>query len=301
MTIFNYGSINIDHIYRVPHLVAAGETLASSDYQTVLGGKGANQSIALAKAGANVIHIGRYHTQDQWVADTLAAAEVNTSSLQTTNIPTGHAIIQVDNKAENSIILFKGANHSFQANELTALLKNARPHDWLLLQNECSCIAEIIDLAIDKQLRIAFNPAPMTDAVKALPLDKLDLLIVNKIEAAQLLDWDSLNPEQEALVSALQTKFPDTTIVLTLGSSGALWIEQANVIYVPAFQVDAIDTTAAGDTFIGYLLASLEQKQTPQQALSAACKASALCVQTLGASISIPDATTVAQFTTETT
>ena len=291
MQIFNYGSINIDHIYRVPHLVQPGETLASHDYQQVLGGKGANQSIALAKAGANICHIGRYHSADEVLVQSMTDAGVNTSLLETVSTPSGHAIIQVDDQAENSIILFAGANHSFQATELEGLLQTAQPGDWLLLQNECSCTAEMINAAVEKDLKVAFNPAPMDADIRQLPLDKLSVLFVNQVETLQLLETDiteSLDTQQ--LAEQLQEYLPETEVVITLGAKGACHAYQGQTQFAAAWPVDAIDTTGAGDTFIGYYLQAVSQGETVAQALQCGCAASALCVQKAGASSSIPTA-----------
>lgn len=297
MQIYNYGSINIDHIYRVPHLVQPGETLASHDYQQVLGGKGANQSIALAKAGANVRHIGRYHANDAALLDNMRSAGVDTSLLQTTDTPSGHAIIQVDDSAENAIVLYAGANHSFQADELAGLLESATPGDWLLLQNECSCTAEMIDAAVAAGLKVAFNPAPMTDAIAQLPLEKLSVLFVNQIETLQLLQADITQPpDTKELAAQLQQMLPDTEVVITLGAKGACHVYRGQTHYADAWQVDAVDTTGAGDTFIGYYLQSIAQGKNINAALQQGCAASALCVQQMGASSSIPTATAVNEF-----
>ena len=284
--IFSYGSINVDHIYQMPHLVTPGETLASTDYRQVLGGKGANQSIAAALAGVPVMHIGRYGKADGWVAAQLQDAGVDCSRVTAVDMPSGHAIIQVDVHAENSIILFAGANHSFRADELGALLDGAVTGDWLLLQNECSCTAEMISAAAAKGMQVAFNPSPMDDSVRTLPLHDLSLLVVNEIEAQQLLDCDWQSQDQ--LVAALRSRLPTTRVVVTFGSKGALWIDTETVIYVPALQVEAVDTTAAGDTFLGYFLAGLCQQNNPKTALEMGCKASSLAVQRVGASVSIP-------------
>lgn len=284
--IFSYGSINVDHIYQMPHLVAPGETLASTDYCQVLGGKGANQSIAAAQAGVPVLHIGRYGKTDSWVTTQLQDAGVDCSGVTAVDTPSGHAIIQVDAQAENSIILFAGANHSFRADELDALLDGAVSGDWLLLQNECSCTAEMISIAATKGLQVAFNPSPMDDSVRALPLHDLSLLVVNEIEAQQLLDCDWQSQDQ--LVAALRERLPTTKTVVTFGSKGALWVDTETVIFVPALKVEAVDTTAAGDTFLGYLLAALCQQSSPKTALEMGCKASSLAVQKVGASVSIP-------------
>lgn len=297
MPIYNYGSINIDHVYRVPHLVLPGETLSSSHYQQVLGGKGANQSIALARAGSEVLHIGRYNAANQALVKVLLEAGVSNQYLQTVAEPSGHAIIQVDDQGENSIILYAGANHSFTPADLAQSLQAAQAGDWLLLQNECSCTQEMIKLAAERGLKIAFNPAPMNTAVKDLPLDKLSLLFVNQVEVCQLLDlpFEPLTSLDD-LVVLLQQRWPNTLVVITLGSKGAASIYQGQLEFVPAVPVQAVDTTGAGDTFTGYFLHAWMQGQSLRAALERASKASALCVQCVGASASIPLAAEVDAF-----
>lgn len=297
MPIYNYGSINIDHVYQVPHLVLPGETLSSHHYQRILGGKGANQSIALVRAGSEVCHIGRYNLADQALVKTLIDAGISAQHLETVNEPSGHAIIQVDDQGENSIILYAGANHSFKASDLAKSLQATKAGDWLLLQNECSCTKEMIDLAAAQGLKIAFNPAPMDAAVKDLPLDKLSLLFVNQVEVCQLLDLPVAPlPSLESLAALLGARWPTTLVVITLGSKGAASVYQGQLEFVPAVPVQAVDTTGAGDTFTGYFLHAWMQGLSLRAALEHAGKASALCVQRVGASSSIPYAAEVDAF-----
>ena len=169
MKVYNYGSINIDHIYRVTDFVRPGETLASSKYHRMLGGKGANQSIALVKAGATVEHIGRISSADTWISEKLLKYGIGSEHIQHVDEPTGHAIIQVSDAGENAIILFGGANQSHSQDDLVETFSHAETGDWLLLQNECNLTAKVLQLAKDKGMIVAFNPAPMTDAVKEMP------------------------------------------------------------------------------------------------------------------------------------
>ncbi|MGB1237844.1 MAG: ribokinase [Pseudomonadales bacterium] len=293
MKIYSYGSINIDHIYQVPHLVQPGETLASTAYSQVLGGKGANQSIALAKAGADVSHIGRVNRGDAWAVEALREAGVDCSLVETVSAPSGHAIIQVDAAAENSIVLFAGANHSFTAADIETQLGSASAGDWLLLQNECSYTAEAVEIAVAKGMKVAFNPSPMLQDTSAFALSKISLLVVNQVEIAQLLGEEDLSETQ--IVEAVRAKLPGQDVVVTLGADGAMWIDDTSLTRVPAYKVEVVDTTAAGDTFLGYLLAAITRADSREQALAAGCKASSLAVQQLGASSSIPLAAQVAQ------
>ncbi|WP_022953051.1 ribokinase [Leucothrix mucor] len=289
MKVFNFGSINIDHIYRVNHFAKPGETLASDNYQMMLGGKGANQSIALARAKVLVQHIGRISFHDEWICRKLQKDGVGVYCLQHVDEPTGHAIIQVSDEGENSILLFGGANKGFTESNLAEYLSNSRPGDWLLMQNECTHTADALRLAKQHKMITALNPAPMTDEIKALPLDLVDYLIVNEIEAEQLADTEGLTRDQpEALLKHLHQHYPKMKLVLTLGSRGVMYKDATQMVFVPAQKVEVVDTTAAGDTFIGYFIQQIITGHDVKTALEVATQASAITVQSLGASASIP-------------
>ncbi|MAY69893.1 MAG: ribokinase [Halomonas sp.] len=285
--LYNYGSINLDHVYRVPHLVRPGETLASHEHRVGLGGKGANQSLALAKAGGQVAHWGSLNAQDGWARQQLADAGVDVNGIAEVAAPSGHAIIQVDDGAENAILLFPGANHHHSADDLSRLMQGTQAGDWLLLQNECSALADAIRLGHDKGLNIAFNPAPMSDAVQDLPLDQCDLLFVNRGEAAWLAGVAE-DTDADALLTALSERLPSTQLVLTLGAEGAWHQHDGQRQFQAASRVEAVDTTAAGDTFIGYYLAAMQEHRTVADCLALASTAAALGVQRQGAAASIP-------------
>lgn len=309
VTIHNLGSINIDHVYRVPHLVRPGETLSSRALETVLGGKGANQSVAAARAGAAVRHIGRLGEADTWARDILSEAGVDVSGIELIDGASGHAIIQVDDGGENAIVLHGGANLGFDAETVAAALAPAVAGDWLLLQNETSGIADAFAFAIERGLRIAFNPAPMRADVAELPLEQCDTLILNETEAAMLAgvaggddaadgaDNDGAI-EEAAIERELVARYPDVRIVLTLGAAGARLLQGGTRLSVEAPRVEAVDTTGAGDTFVGYLLAALVDDQDAEAALRRACAAGALSVMRAGATPSIPTAAAVDEFLT---
>jgi len=292
MTIHNIGSINIDHIYRVPHLVQPGETLTSRSLDTVLGGKGANQSVAIARAGCDVQHIGKVSASDQWAVDQLATSGVKTDQIQFVSGASGHAIIQVDDAGENSIVLHGGANQMLTRDDVASGLANATSGDWVLLQNECNALDSVFSEAIAKNLSVAFNPAPMSPAIANLPLRSCALLVLNEIEAQQLAGL----ADDAAAREALLTQYPDTTLVFTLGSRGAVLYQRGVCEAADAFSVDVVDTTGAGDTFVGYLLAAMQQKKSPAEALRRASAAAALSVTRPGAAPSIPIAADVDAF-----
>ena len=292
MAIINFGSVNIDHVYQVDHFVKPGETLASHSYQQLLGGKGANQSIALAAAGADVKHVGKINQSDSGFKQTLIKHGIDCQFLQCVEAPSGHAIIQVTPSGENSIVLFGGANQEINSKDILHALDKTKSSDWVLTQNETSGLAEMLHQAKDKQLKVAFNPAPMNDSVKSLPHECIDLLIVNEVEAAELTGESEL----DAIITHFKAQWSHAEIIITLGKAGVIMLKGGNVIQVNAFVVDAVDTTAAGDTFIGYFLAAYSQHADARQALKRACAASAISVTREGAAQSIPEAKEVDRF-----
>nr|WP_298415215.1 ribokinase [uncultured Halomonas sp.] len=285
--LYNYGSINIDHVYRVPHLVRPGETLSSRSYRQVLGGKGANQSLAIARAGGHVMHWGLLGQGDHWVLETLSSAGVDTSRVELTLEPSGHALIQVDDQGENAIILHPGANHAFTDAQQDALLAIPTACDWLLLQNECNALDRLITLAAERDLLVAFNPAPMAANVLQLPLDRCQLLFLNRGEAADLIG-EQAQASSECLLDGLRRRLPEVEIVLTLGREGVCYQHGDTRLQLEAHRVEARDTTAAGDTFIGYFMAARQRNAEVEDALRLASTAAALCVQREGAAPSIP-------------
>ena len=285
MNFYNFGSLNIDHVYSVEKFVQPGETIASLGYQQFLGGKGCNQSVALAYAGANVTHVGRIGIKGAWLKDQLSESGVDVSLISTGPEPTGHAIIQVSKLGENSIIVFGGANQTLGEADVDNILKAAEPGDCVLTQNETSCIELLLNRAREKRLFTVFNPAPFTESVQKYPLDKVDLLVINETEGNGLTEKSA--PDE--ILAALLQRYPDSRIVLTLGNKGARYLDKEIEISVPAVKVDdVVDTTAAGDTFIGYFLAEFSKGSNIEYCLKLACKASAICVRRTGAVDSIP-------------
>ena len=292
MAIINFGSINIDHVYQVDHFVQPGETLASTHYQQLLGGKGANQSIALAQAGADVCHVGSIHENDAAFKQALIKKGVDCRGVKCSETPSGHAIIQVTPSGENAIVLFGGANQTITAKTVMQALDGTKPSDWVLTQNETSSIDQVLRQAKEKQLKVAFNPAPMSESVKSLPLECIDLLIVNETEAAALTEKDSLDD----IVAVFKEQWSECEVIITLGKAGVMMLKNNDCIKVDAFLVDALDTTAAGDTFIGYFLSAYSNHTDAKRALIRGCAASAIAVTREGAAQSIPTQKEVDRF-----
>ena len=291
MAILNFGSLNIDHVYNVDHFVRPGETLSSTAYSQFAGGKGANQSIALAQAGAAVLHAGKLGHDGAWLKRKLEGFGVDTRYLDLVDGPSGHAVIQVAGDGENAIILHGGANHAIGADDAQRILGDFGPGDTLLLQNEISAMPDIMACAAEQGLRVVFNPAPMHRDVPGYPLDKVDCFIVNEIEAAQL----SGREEEDRVLAAMRDAYPAAAVVLTLGARGVRYADGESELSVPAREVETVDTTAAGDTFIGYFLAAQADGADVRAALDLACRAAAVCVTRPGASDSIPSREEVMQ------
>ncbi len=283
MKIINFGSLNIDHVYQVEHFVQPSETIASSDYQMHCGGKGLNQSIALARAGANVYHAGKIGRGGEHLLTKLSEAGVDTTLITTGEGPTGHAIIQVSPDGENSIIVEGGANRTITSSEVDRVLSTISDNDWLVLQNEINDISLILEATINRSYSVVFNPAPMTPDIQHLPLELVDILIINEVEGATLTEH-----QPSAILDSLLKKYPAMKIILTSGKFGATYVDKNQRIHQEGFKVEAIDTTAAGDTFIGFFIASLSSGLQVNEALRIGCRASSICVTRPGAADSIP-------------
>ena len=284
MKILCFGSLNYDHVYQVDHFVKPKETMSSLSYNRGFGGKGLNQSIALAKAGSEIYHAGRVGTDGQDFIDYLNYYNVNTKYLiKDDTIATGHAIIEVC-EGQNCIILHGGANQAITIEQIDNTLNDFGKGDILLIQNEINNLPYLINKAKEKGLYIAFNTAPMDEKVFTYPLDKIDLFIVNEIEGAALAKVDST--DYEIIIEGL--KKLNKEIVMTVGEAGSYYINNNEVIYEEALKVNAVDTTAAGDTFTGYFLAKRLEDVDVKTALKIASKAASITVQGEGAAKSIP-------------
>lgn len=284
-----YGSLNIDYTYDVPHFVMAGETISSTKLGVYTGGKGLNQATALSRAGFETRMAGAIGPDGHFLLEELEKAGVDCRGVAVlTDTRTGNAIIQRDASGGNCIILFGGANQAITADMAQRTLADAEAGDLLVLQNEISATAQIMRIAKEKGMRIALNPSPMNEKILALPLELVDIFLLNEVEAAQLLGYEVRRENGEAAAAALQTKYAGSTVVLTLGGAGSVYADGAQVFTQPAFRRQAVDTTAAGDTFTGYFLASLFTGETPQNAMKTASLAAAVAVTRHGAAPSIP-------------
>lgn len=293
MKIINFGSLNIDKVYAVDHIAAPGETVSATGLTLNAGGKGLNQSIAAARAGAQVLPAGAIGPDGAFLEQLLKDNGVDTSPLLHVEGESGHAVIQVDAAGQNSIVVFGGANHALTEDYVHQVLDQAQPGDIVLLQNEINVVEPVLRTALLKGLTVCFNPSPIP--TEPLPYNLVDIFLVNETEAAALADLPA-GSEPEAILDNLGWAYPRSTIVLTLGEKGVLCRSDGGNNVQKAFPVSAVDTTAAGDTFTGYFLAGLCQGKDLGVCLKEASAAAALAVSRPGAAPSIPAREEVEEF-----
>ena len=286
MKILSFGSLNIDKVYSVTHFVRAGETVASQKMEEFCGGKGLNQSVALAQAGARVFHAGAVGKEDgAMLLQMLQSKGVDTSYVSQLPCPSGHAIIQVDPNGQNCILLYGGANQQITREQVERTLADFKPGDYLVLQNEINGLDMLMGLAYAKGMTIVLNPSPMSEEILRLPLHKVSYFLLNEVEAADLCGEDK-SPED--CLDHLVAQFPQGKFVLTLGSQGCLYRDAHLSIHQPACPVQPVDTTAAGDTFTGFFIAGIAAGEDVSTALEEATKAAAIAISRKGAAPSIP-------------
>lgn len=284
MRIYNLGSLNIDYVYDVDHFVSAGETLSSDKMQIFPGGKGLNQSVALARAGAEVIHGAVIGEDGGFLTEILSSAGVDTSRIETIPRRCGHAVIQVDKSGQNCILLYPGTNRCIDRRYIENFLSDAERDDILVVQNEISGLDIAFETAHRKNMRIAFNPSPFHSDIKKLPLSLVRWLFCNETEGEALFGSRDIREITERFI----TQIPDGDLILTLGKDGSVFKNREKFIAQPIFETKTVDTTAAGDTFLGYFLASVTKGESVERSMAVASKAASVAVSVKGAASSIP-------------
>ena len=284
MRVLNIGSMNLDHVYSVDHVVQPGETEASLELQDFLGGKGMNQSVALAKAGVATYQGGMIGPDGQPFLDACAEYGVNADYIRKVSVPTGHAIIQRDKNAQNCILLYGGANQCLTEEYVDEVLIDFGADDILLLQNEVNMMPYIVDKAYERGMTIALNPSPFNEKLETVDMGKISIFLLNEVEGGQITGLT----DPEDIIAKLLEMYPAARIVLTLGGDGAVYADANQKHYQPIFKVQAVDTTAAGDTFSGYFLAGLCEGLDIPTILRMSAKASSIAVSREGAVPSIP-------------
>lgn len=280
MAILNLGSINIDQRLQMTLLPLPGETVFARRSDLGLGGKGANQSIAIARAGGRVLHLGAVGKQDRWVLDELRRSGVDLRHVHLRAGPTGQAIVLIGDDGENSIVLLPGSNITLERSEIVAAVDAMTAGDWLLFQNETNGLGIAADLARRGGLSVAYAAAPFLPELVIPLLDKTDLLALNAIEFAQLEASGARLPQ-------------DLSLLVTHGAAGATFRKGGVTQRIAAFPATSLDTTGAGDTFLGAFLARLDEGDSVARALRFASAAAALQVGCAGSAEAIPQTTEV--------
>jgi ribokinase len=320
-----FGSVNIDDVFHVNHIVVQGETISSRKYDVHSGGKGANQSVAAARAGGKVVHGGKIGKDALWIKQLMADAGVDVCALIVDeNAASGRAIIQVSETThDNAIILYPGTNHTITTEDVRSIMQHGCAGDWLLMQNEVNQGKLAMQIAAEKKMLVVFNPAPMaSNLTKEYPMELVNVLIVNETEAIGLLkqldvpmkDAETSDDLKEAMKLSLDILCDSfglgmCGLIITLGGLGLVskFRDGANDEWInldcPAAKTNVVDTTGAGDTFIGYFLSTLAEDdcvtfvaekyprlniKTVKKALQKATIASSIACSITGAMNSIP-------------
>lgn len=295
MKVLNFGSLNIDYVYKLQHIVERGETISSESLNTYPGGKGLNQSIALGRAGALVYHAGAVGEDGGFLIEFLGEANVNTDYIrQLPGVKTGHAIIQNDAEGDNCIILYGGANQQIARKHVDEVFMNFGEGDYLVLQNEINELPYIMEKAHERGMVIVLNPSPMDEKIRELPLGYVNHFVLNEIEAAQIVGREC--EDVQDILKSLGSRFPSAKILLTLGGLGSRYFDGERIVEQKIYKVDTVDTTAAGDTFTGYYIAGLMRGAPVEEALDMAAKAAAVTVSRPGAGVAIPNFEEVQRF-----
>ena len=284
MKVLNIGSMNLDLVYSVDHIVQPGETEASTALDTFLGGKGLNQSMALAKASVEVYQGGMIGEDGQPFLDACAEYGVKADYIRTVPGKSGHAVIQRDKNAQNCILLYGGANQMLTEEYVDSVLADFGAGDILLLQNEVNQMPYIVEKAYEKGMQIALNPSPFNEKLNEVDMAKISIFLMNEVEGNQITGLT----DPDEIIAEMLKRFPKARIVLTLGKDGAVYADAEQKHFQPIFKVQAVDTTAAGDTFSGYFLAGLLDGMSVPDILKMSAKASSIAVTREGAVPSIP-------------
>ncbi|MBR4733158.1 MAG: ribokinase [Lachnospiraceae bacterium] len=284
MKVLCFGSMNVDYVYRVDHVVRLGETEKSTEVSAGFGGKGLNQSVALARAGIDVWHAGMVGVDGESMIGKCRENGVHVEYVRMTEGRCGHTIIQVDGDGNNSILLYGGANQCMTREFVEEVLSGFESGDLILLQNEINLLHVIIDKAFEKGMQVVLNPSPYNETVEECNLSKVSYFLLNEIEGEQMTG----KKEPDEILRVMRERYPSAKIVLTLGKDGSLYSDVNGTLRQKAYPVKAVDTTAAGDTFTGYFLYSVATGMTPAEGMKLASMASALTVTSPGAMDSIP-------------
>lgn len=295
MRILNVGSLNIDHVYKVRDFVAVGETLKVNQLMKTSGGKGLNQSIAAAKAGLDVYHMGIIGPEGQFLCDELEKNGVKTEFITRVDALDGHAVIQVNEAGQNCILVYPGTNDMLSLDMFPRVFDQFTSDDILLLQNEVNLVPDLIKMAAAKGMRIAFNPSPICDDILDYPLEHISWLFVNQTEGVALTG----ERDPARMIERFRREYPDMEIILTLGIDGCIISNKEGIVSYPTIDVPVVDTTGAGDTFTGFYMRGTVMPLPGYTAAECATVASNIAITRVGTAQAIPTIDEVIQYLRE--
>ena len=284
MNVLNFGSLNVDISYNVSHIAKPGETIKALGRSIIAGGKGLNQTVAMARAGVDVFHAGCVGKERTLLLRTLQEENVVTEFILALNMDTGHTIIQIEDGGQNCIIVNGGANQKIPKSHIDIVMRRFLKNDILLLQNEINNLAYIMEKAYISGMQIIFNPSPYADDIRTLPLYTVSYFVVNEYEGKKLFSASCI----EEIIPFASQQYPGCRVLLTLGENGAMYYENGVIIRQPAHPVDVVDPAAAGDAFLGYFIHGLTRDLPIDKTLNNAAIAAAITVSRHGAAMSIP-------------
>ena len=289
MRILNIGSMNIDYVYKVEHIVSEGETQNVLLVETNVGGKGLNQSVAAARAGGTVFHAGMIGKEGKILIDFLKKSEVDISLVSLCDKDQGHAVIQVDKQGRNSILVYGGSNKMVTKEYIDKVLDEFSSEDILMVNNEVSEAEYMLKKAYEKKMKTVFNASPIDNILLNMDLINVTYLVVNEIEGEAL----SGEKEPKMMLESILHKYHDIRIILTLGPDGSMYRDKEKTVYQESYKVEVKDTTAAGDTFMGYFTAGIAKGLKTEECMKMASMAAAIAVTKHGAAETIPYITLV--------
>jgi ribokinase len=293
MSVIVFGSLNMDLVVRTPRLPAAAETITGHEFFTAPGGKGANQAVAVARLGAPTKMVGRVGGDafGRELRQNLTAAGVDVSAVFTdTTVSSGVAVIAVDDNAQNNIIIVPGANGQIGQDDLDRVEASLAGAKVLLLQLEVplNAVVAAARLAHERGITVVLDPAPAQELPPEL-YTLVDIITPNEIEAGQLVGLAIKNPEDAAGVAKMLLSLGVQTVMVKMGALGVIYaLAESEPVFVPAFEINAVDSVAAGDAFNGGLAAALVAGQPLPEAVRWGAAAGALSATKMGAQASMP-------------
>ena len=290
MKLISIGSANIDKVFEVTHFPKSGEAMATESLHTYVGGKGVNQAIAVGRAGSKIYYGGKIGGDGNIILNTLKEENnVDISKLIVDpDAYTGVATVMVQQEtAENCSLLYAGTNYEISDEDIDWMLDGFGKGDGLILQNEISGTSHLLEVAHEKGITTFLTPCPLRPILREMPeMQYVDWFFLNQGEGEYLTKMNSGTPEE--LCKALVAKFPDSKIMLTLGTDGSICYDGKEYIRQKSYKVKEVDSTGAGDTFCGFCISRLMSGDSIQEAMDTASRASAICVARAGAAPSIP-------------